>query len=69
MLGYPSGRAKTNANFGPGNGSIWMDNLRCTGKESSIFDCDYSGWGLHSCSHSEDAGVECGPGYDPILHM
>ncbi len=67
MLGYPTGKAMTNAYFGPGNGSIWKDDLRCTGNESSIFDCDYGGWGLHSCSHLEDAGVECGPGYNPIL--
>ncbi len=59
MLGYPSGRAKTNAHFGPGAGRIWMDNLKCTGNESSIFDCDYSGWGLNNCTHSKDAGVEC----------
>ncbi len=59
MLGYPHGRAKTNAYFGTGTGRIWMDNLGCTGNESSIFDCEYGGWGLHNCSHSEDAGVEC----------
>ena len=59
MLGFPSGIARTNAYFGRGNGSIWIDNLSCTGHERSIFDCEYSGWGLHDCSHSEDAGVEC----------
>ena len=59
MLGYPIGRAITGAHFGSGTGEIWMNNLGCTGNESSIFDCEYGGWGLHNCSHSEDAGVEC----------
>ena len=59
MLGYSNGTARTSAHFGQGTGRIWMDDLRCSGNESSIFDCDYDGWGSHNCSHAEDAGVEC----------
>ena len=60
MLGFTGGIARPSAYFGPGTGSIWMDDLRCTGNESSIFDCGHNGWGRHNCGHSEDAGVECG---------
>uniref|UniRef100_A0A667Z9F5 SRCR domain-containing protein n=1 Tax=Myripristis murdjan TaxID=586833 RepID=A0A667Z9F5_9TELE len=42
-----------------GTGNIWLDDLRCTGTETSIFDCPHSGVGVHNCNHGEDAGVQC----------
>ena len=45
--------------FGEGNGSILLDNLRCTGDEESLLECDGGEIGVHDCSHSEDAGVRC----------
>merc|ERR1712080_33416 len=59
MLGYENGEEKSEAYYGAGTGNIWMDELKCNGNESSIFDCDYEGWGKHDCSHYENAGVEC----------
>ncbi|CAI5648618.1 unnamed protein product [Oreochromis niloticus] len=56
--------ASTNAKFGAGRGSIWLDQVTCTGRESSLFECRHSGFGSHDCSHSEDAGVICeDPGF------
>ena len=48
--------------FGRGQGKIWMDNVRCTGHESSITECDHRGWGIQSCNHFEDASVICATG-------
>ena len=42
-----------------GTGRIWLDNVRCTGKEENIIACPHNGWGRHNCGHYEDAGVEC----------
>ncbi|KAM8777494.1 antigen WC1.1-like [Rhynchonycteris naso] len=47
------------AAFGPGNGSIWLDEVRCRGRESSLWACPAKPWGQSNCKHEEDAGVRC----------
>uniref|UniRef100_A0A3Q3ANV5 SRCR domain-containing protein n=1 Tax=Kryptolebias marmoratus TaxID=37003 RepID=A0A3Q3ANV5_KRYMA len=45
------------AHFGPGTGTIQLDNLKCTGAEASLLGCSHISWNVHNCDHSEDAGV------------
>ncbi|XP_068521740.1 scavenger receptor cysteine-rich type 1 protein M130-like [Anas acuta] len=51
--------APQKAHFGPGSGSIWMDDVHCNGNESALSDCTHNGWGQTDCDHSWDAGVTC----------
>nr|XP_039264421.1 scavenger receptor cysteine-rich domain-containing group B protein-like [Styela clava] len=53
-LSYPG-----SAHFGQGNSKIWLDEVKCNGRENNIALCQHGGWGIHDCTHSEDASVIC----------
>ena len=60
QLGYQGAAfAHQSAYFGQGLGRILLDNLQCTGTETSLFRCTHNGLYNHNCVHGEDAGVTC----------
>ena len=60
QLGFPNvDSAPGSARFGSGSGQIWLDDVGCSGSESSIINCQHRGWGVENCGHSEDASVIC----------
>lgn len=46
---------------GQGAGRIWLDDVRCSGREQRLGDCPSRGWGTHNCRHTEDVSVSCRP--------
>ncbi|KFW84782.1 Deleted in malignant brain tumors 1 protein, partial [Manacus vitellinus] len=51
--------ALSEAQFGPGSGSILLDDVQCRGDEENLLDCSHAGIGVHKCQHKEDASVIC----------
>ncbi|XP_031566219.1 deleted in malignant brain tumors 1 protein-like [Actinia tenebrosa] len=53
--------------YGRGEGQVWLDSLKCTGSEATLWDCPHPAWGVvdPGCrSHTVDAMVECSVSQD-----
>ncbi|KAH3725447.1 hypothetical protein DPMN_051291 [Dreissena polymorpha] len=59
-LGMSNGTKLHVGDYTEGSGKIWLDDVTCTGTESSIVNCKHSGWGYNNCGHLQDVGVLCG---------
>ena len=59
LCGFAGAVARNYAYYGQGTGPILLDDVVCNGTESSLFECDHNGFGIHNCAHSEDASVIC----------
>ena len=70
QLGYTGAvTAHRSAHFGQGSGNILLDDLVCTGRESTLLECTHSGINVHNCGHSEDASVTCECDFCMIRHI
>jgi deleted-in-malignant-brain-tumors protein 1 len=58
MLGYSAAESFTTSVSGT-NDNFWLDDLACTGSESSFTECTHSGWGVENCSATESVQVVC----------
>ena len=45
--------------FGSGSGSVFLDQLSCSGTESVLLDCRARPLGLAECNSDNVAGVQC----------
>ena len=61
MLGYGRGGLYIGYHYGGGRGTIWLDNVQCSGLETNIKDCTHSSWGKNNCWHNKDVSVSCIP--------
>ncbi len=53
------GATAITSGFTDGTGSIWLDNVQCSGDEARLVNCNARPIGQHNCGHIEDAGVYC----------
>ena len=59
-LGYSgASQALCCARYGQGTGSIVLDDLGCSGSESTLYLCSHRGLYSHNCNPSEDASAIC----------
>ncbi|XP_072013340.1 scavenger receptor cysteine-rich domain-containing protein DMBT1-like [Amphiura filiformis] len=60
QLGFgPATRVVTDDIYGAGTGSIWLDDIDCSGTEPTLPSCTHGGWGVNNCGHTEDVGIVC----------
>jgi hypothetical protein len=58
QMGY-SGAESFMTSVSGTNEMFWLDDLACTGEESTLDDCASSGWGVENCGATESVSVVC----------
>ena len=59
MLGYKRAlQTSCCSRYGQESVQSWITDVQCTGKESSLVGCSYTGWDLAEC-RGQEAGVIC----------
>uniref|UniRef100_A0A672Y8K6 SRCR domain-containing protein n=1 Tax=Sphaeramia orbicularis TaxID=375764 RepID=A0A672Y8K6_9TELE len=51
--------AHPSAHFGQGSGPVWLTDVRCSGHEQYLVQCEHGGLGRRHCGHDKDVGVVC----------
>jgi len=59
MLGYADTGQYIGNRYGAGSGTIWLDDVACSGIEINIENCPHRDWGRHNCGHHQDVSVSC----------
>ncbi|XP_077586729.1 lysyl oxidase homolog 3B isoform X1 [Stigmatopora nigra] len=63
-LGFGSAKeAMTGGRMGQGVGPIYMNEVKCSGQERSIWNCPFKNITSEDCQHTEDAAVRCNVPY------
>uniref|UniRef100_A0A4X2LN05 Lysyl oxidase homolog n=1 Tax=Vombatus ursinus TaxID=29139 RepID=A0A4X2LN05_VOMUR len=69
-LGFGSAReALSGARMGQGMGPIHLSEVRCSGREASLWSCPYKNITAEDCSHAQDAAVRCNLPYTGVETM
>ena len=53
------GESYIEARYGEGSGQVILDDVTCTGNESSLAECDHREPFTSNCEHDEDVSVRC----------
>ncbi|XP_072921261.1 neurotrypsin [Hemitrygon akajei] len=59
QLGFRYAQKPLVGQFERGSGPIHLDDVNCSGQESSLILCPRNDWGQHDCGHQEDVTVIC----------
>ncbi|XP_049330184.1 scavenger receptor cysteine-rich type 1 protein M130-like [Astyanax mexicanus] len=51
--------AVSESHFGSGSGPIWMDDVDCSGSETTLKNCRSLVWGKNNCNKTHNSGVIC----------
>lgn len=59
----------SSAYFGSGTSEVKISGLNCTGTESHIATCNFTGWGHITCKQDHAVGIICGMGLTHIIFL